>query len=78
MVHIGQDVEEHRVLEFFVRVHQPLDTENDELVVGDVRVTVEKFSLRALAHRIDAEANLSQKSDRLPDSYFLYSHSASS
>lgn len=54
MIHVGQDIEEHRILQLFVRVHQPLDTENDELVVRNICVTVEEFSFRAFAHRIDS------------------------
>ena len=43
--HIREDIEQHRILEAFVAVHQALDTEAQEVAVRDIRMTVEVFTL---------------------------------
>lgn len=56
--HVGQDVEEHGVLQPLVRVHEALDSEAEELIVRDVGVAVEVFALSSHAHGMDAQADL--------------------
>ena len=60
IAHEGQNVEQHRILEAFVAVHESFDSEAEEVAVGDIGVTVEILALRADAHGVDAEAYLLQ------------------
>ena len=56
--HIREDVEQHRILEAFVAVHESFHTEAEEVTVGDIRMTVEVFAFASHTHRVDAEADL--------------------
>lgn len=58
--HEGQDIEQHGILEPLVSVHQALHTEDEEMAVGDVGVSVEILGLRADAHGMDSEAYVLQ------------------
>jgi len=56
MVHIREDVEQHRIFELSVRFHQSLDAEHKETVVGDVGMPVEEFALGTHTHGMETEA----------------------
>lgn len=57
VAHIGQDIEQHTVLESAVGIHKPFHTEYKEVGVGDVGVAVEVFAFRADTHGMDAETD---------------------
>ena len=59
--HIREDVEKHRILESLVGVHQALDSEDEEGIVGDVAVAVKIHRFRSYAHTVDAEAHLLER-----------------
>ena len=61
VVHIGQDVEEHSILQLLIAVHESLDTEADKLIVGDVGVSVEELRFSTLAHGVDSETDFTEK-----------------
>ena len=48
--HIREDVEQHRILEAFIAIHQALDSEAQEVTVRDIRMTVEVFTLATHTH----------------------------
>lgn len=58
--HEGQDIEQHGILEPLVGVHQALHTEDKEMAVGDIGVSVEILGFSADAHGVDAEAHVLQ------------------
>lgn len=60
IAHERQDVKQHGVLEPLVGVHQALHTEDEEVAVGDVGVSVEILGLGADAHGMDSEAYVLQ------------------
>lgn len=60
IAHEGQDVKQHGVLEPLVGIHQALHTEDEEVAVGDIGVSVEILGLRADAHGMDSEAHVLQ------------------
>ena len=52
VVHEGQDVEQHCILQFFVSFHETLDSETNKPVIGDVGVSVEELAFRTDTHRV--------------------------
>ena len=59
--HIREDVEKHRILQSLVGIHQALDSEDQEGIVGDVAVAVKIHRFRTYAHTVDAEAHLLER-----------------
>ena len=59
--HIREDVEKHRILQSLVGIHQALDSEDQECIVGDVAVAVKIHRFRSYAHTVDAEAYLLER-----------------
>lgn len=48
IAHVRQHVEQHRILQLLVCLHDTFYAETEEFSIPDVRVTVEIFALRAL------------------------------
>ena len=58
--HIREDVEEESVADIFACLEQSFYAKSYKAAVGDVRVSVKEFALRALAYRVQSERNVLQ------------------
>ena len=61
MVHIRENVEQHRILELHIGFHESFDPEHDEAVVIYVGMPVEKFAFRADTHGVQPETKLAEQ-----------------
>ena len=61
VVHIGQDIEKHRIFQFLVRLHQPLDTEDNKLIVRNIGMPVEKLAFGSDTHGVQSETKLAEQ-----------------
>ena len=57
IAHVRQDIEEHRVLQLFVCIHQPFDSKDCKLIIRDIGVAIEVLALRTLTHGKDSESH---------------------
>ena len=56
MVHIRENVEQHRILELHIGFHESFDPEHDETVVAYVGMPVEELAFRTDTHGMETEA----------------------
>jgi len=61
VVHIREDVEQHRILELLVGIHQALNAKADEFVIADVCVTVKEFAFSTNAHGVESKAEFTEE-----------------
>ena len=61
MVHIAQDVEQHRVPQFAVGVQQSFHAEGQEAGIGQVGVPVEKPAFIPNAHGVQPQTDFAQQ-----------------
>ena len=61
MVHIRENVEQHRILELHIGFHESFDTEHDETVVAYVGMPVEKLAFGSDTHGIQSETKLAEQ-----------------
>ena len=61
MVHIREDIEQHRILELHISFHESFDPEHDETVVVYVGMPVEELAFRTDAHGVQPETKLAEQ-----------------
>ena len=61
VVHEGQDVEQHCILQFFVSFHETLDSETNKPVIGDVGVSVEELAFRTDTHGVQPKTEFAEQ-----------------
>ena len=61
VVHIREDVEQHRILELLVCIHETLNAKADEFVIADVCVTVKEFAFSTNAHGVESKAEFTKE-----------------
>ena len=61
VVHIREDVEQHRILELLVCIHETLYAKADEFVIADVGVSVEELTFSTDAHGVESKAEFTKE-----------------
>ena len=61
VIHIREDVEQHRILELLVGIHQALNAKADEPVIADIGVSVEELTFSTYAHGVESKAEFTKK-----------------
>ena len=61
MVHIREDIEQHRILELHIDFHESFDTEHDETVVAYVGMPIEKLAYLTHTHGVQSETKLAEQ-----------------
>ena len=61
VVHIREDVEQHRILELLVCIHKTLNAKADEFVIRDVGVSVEELTFSSDAHGVESKAEFTEE-----------------
>ena len=61
MVHIRENIEQHRILELLVGIHQALNAKADEFVIRDVGMTVKEFAFSSYTHGVESKAEFTEQ-----------------